>query len=351
MGLPQINIEFSGKAVSAVERSARGIVALILKDATGTFDVKEYRSIEEIKVEDWTPANIDYIKKAFMGTPAKVICERLDTAESDYSEVLTRLGFKKWNYLAIPDLENATDIETWLKGKRENGKKTFKAVLPNASTGDHEGIINFTTTDIKVGDKTYTTAEYCCRIAGVLAGLPFTRSATYYVLPEVEGITESTTPDSDIESGKLILVNDGEKIKIGRAVNSLVSTTVSKTEDFKKIKIVEVMDMVKDDIRDTFNNNYIGKVNNIYDNQVLFFTSVNAYFKGLAGDEIFDRNFQNKADVDVEAQRLAWEGIGTDVSQLSDQEVKEKSFRSNVYAKANVKIVDAMEDLDFSIAI
>ncbi|TCO69502.1 phage tail sheath C-terminal domain-containing protein [Marinisporobacter balticus] len=351
MGLPQINIEFSGKAVTAVERSARGIVAIILKDDTGTFETKEYTSIDEIEATDWIADNLDYIKKTFMGTPSKVICERLDTTAEDYNVALTRLGSRKWNYLTIPDLANATDIETWIKSKRDNDKKTFKAVLPNASTADHEGIINFTTSNIKVGDKTYTTAEYCCRIAGILAGLPFTRSATYYALPEIESITESATPDADIDAGQLILVNDGEKIKIGRGVNSLVSTTVKKTEDFQKIKIIEVMDMIKDDIRDTFNNYYVGKVNNIYDNQVLFFTSVNAYCKGLAGDEILDPNFQNKADVDVEAQRLAWEGVGTDTSGLKDQEVKENSFRSNVYAKANIKIVDAMEDLEFSISI
>jgi hypothetical protein len=36
---------------------------------------------------------------------------------------------------------------------------------------------------------------------------------------------------------------------------------------------------------------------------------------------------------------------------MTDQEVKEMSFRSNVYVAGNIKITDAMEDLDFSIAI
>ncbi|WP_427340648.1 phage tail sheath C-terminal domain-containing protein [Caloranaerobacter sp. DY30410] len=351
MGLPRINIEFSGKAVSAVERSARGIVALILKD-NGNFDTKEYKSIEEINADDWTTDNIDYIKKTFMGRPSKVICERIDTSATDYNAALDRLKNKKWNYLAIPGIaaDDTTAIATWIKTQRDNNKKTFKAVLPNHAA-DHEGIINFTTADIKTVDKTYTTAEYCCRIAGILAGLPFTRSATYYVLDEVESITESTDPDADIDNGQLILINDGEKIKIGRGVNSLVSTTTEKTEDFKKIKIVEVMDMIKDDIRDTFNNYYVGKVPNIYDNQVLFFTSVNAYFKELANQEILDPNFRNKADVDIRAQRLVWESMGVDTSRLNDQQVKEKTFRSNVYVKANIKIVDAMEDLEFSIFI
>ncbi|WP_078410286.1 phage tail sheath C-terminal domain-containing protein [Priestia abyssalis] len=352
MGLPEINIEFKGKAVSAVARSARGIVSLILLDDTGTFNTKEYKSIDEIKDTDWAAENVDYIKLAFKGTPAKVICERLDPDATNLNEALARLGSKKFNYLAIPSITTSQvlDVATWIKGKRDNDKKTYKAVLPNHE-GDHEGIINFATEDIKVGEKTYSAAEYSVRMAGILAGLPFTRSSTYYVLDEVDTITESVDPNSDIDAGKLILINDGEKIKIGRGVNSLTTTTTEKTEDFKSIKIIETMDMMKDDIRDTFNNHYVGKVNNTYDNQALFFTSVNAYFKGLAGDDILDPNFDNKARVNIEAQRLAWEGIGTDTTAWDDQKVKEMSFKKNVFAAANVKIVDAMEDLDFQIAI
>ena len=352
MGLPEINIEFKGKAVSAVKRSAMGIVSLVLKDDTGTFDSKEYKSIEEIESTDWNAKNLDYIKKTFKGIPKKVICERQGADVTDMNVVLKRLGSKKWNYLAIPELKDAEkeDVATWIKSKRKNDKKTFKAVLPNVA-GDDEGIINFTTKDIKVGDKVYTTAEYTARFAGIFAGLPFTRSSTYFVLDEVDSITESDTPNEDIDAGQLILINDGENIKIARGVNSLVTTTLVKTEDFKKIKVLEVMDMIMDDIRSTFDNNYVGKVPNIYDNQVLFFTSINAYFKGLAGDMILDPSYNNYATVDIETQRLAWESIGEDTSTWDDLKVKLMSFKSNVFAGGNIKIVDAMEDLDFQIAI
>ena len=352
MGLPEILIEFKTNAVTAVKRSALGIVALIVKDDTPTFESKEYRDVSEILSTDYTAANLDYIKKAFDGTPSKVIVEVVGTEASDYTTALARLAVKKWNYLAIPGIEQTetTDIVSWIKSKRDNDKKTFKAVLPNAEA-DHEGVINFTTDGIVVGEKTYSASEYTTRIAGILAGLPFTRSATYYELPEIEAITESTTPDADIDNGELILINDGETFKIGRGVNSLKTTTIDKSEDFKKIKVVEVMDMISDDIRDTFKNSYVGKVPNTYDNQVLFFTSVNAYFKGLEGDDILDPNYANLATVDVQAQRLAWEGIGTDTTDWDDLKVKNMSFKSNVFAAANVKITDAMEDLTFSITI
>ncbi|OMC81853.1 phage tail sheath protein [Viridibacillus sp. FSL H7-0596] len=352
MGLPEINIEFAGKAVTAVKRSELGIVTLILKDDIGTFDTVIYKSVEEVKTADWSPNNLDYIQRTFLGTPSKIIVERLATTALDYNDALKRLNNKRFNYLAIPQIEakDTSIIFSWIKSKYDNGKKTFKAVLPNA-VADHESIINFTTTGIKVGEKEYTTAEYTARIAGIIAGLPFTRSATYYELPEVDSITEIEDPDKAVDDGELILINDGENIKIGRGVNSLTTTTIKKTEDFKSIRVMEVQDLIKDDIRTTFDKEYVGKVNNIYDNQVLFIRSVNAYFTGLSNDEILDPSSTNKAEINVVKQRLAWESIGTDTSAWDDQLVKETSFKKNVFLGGKIKIVDAMEDLDFDIAI
>ncbi|MED4546109.1 phage tail sheath C-terminal domain-containing protein, partial [Lysinibacillus sphaericus] len=207
------------------------------------------------------------------------------------------------------------------------------------------------TTGIKVGEKDYTTAEYTARIAGILAGLPFTRSSTYYELNEIDAITDIEDPDTAVDNGELILINDGENIKIGRGVNSLTTTTGKKTEDFKSIRVMEVQDLIKDDIRTTFDKNYIGKHNNTYDNQVLFIRSINAYYDGLEGEEILDSNYDNKAEINVQKQRSAWESTGVDTTDWDDQKVKEMSFKKNVFLGGNIKIVDAIEDLDMDIAI
>lgn len=353
MGLPQINITFQTLAVSAIARSARGIVALILKDSTViTFDTKIYTDVTQIVATDWTPANLDYIQKTFLGTPSKVIVEREAVDAADYSAALTRLINKKWNYLAIPGILTAdvATVSTWIKTQRDTNKKTFKAVLPN-SASDHEGIINFSTDNLVVGVKTYSTAEYCCRIAGILAGLPFTRSSTYFILTEVAGITETATPDADIDAGKLILVNDGENIKIGRGVNSLTTTTVTKGAKFKKIKIMEAIDLMRDDIRDTFDSEYVGQINNFYDNKVLFLAAVNAYFKVLQGDEVLDPNFTALAEIDVDAQELYLQSTGLDTSTLTAAQIKEYNTGSKVFVKASGSPLDAMEDLDFSMLI
>jgi len=350
MGLPEINITFSSLAVSAIQRSQRGIVALVLQDDTGDFDTKEYRSVSDVDPDDWTAENYNYIRMAFLGTPSKVIVERLDTEETNYSSALARLGSKRWNYLAIPGIQSgeAADVASQIKRWRAGGK-TFKAVLPHVDA-DHEGIINLATEDIVIGNKTYSASEYTARIAGLLAGLPLTRSSTYYVLPEVESITESEDPDADIDAGKLILINDDGTIKIARGVNSLTTVSTGKSPDWKKIKIIEGMDLIRDDITRTFANEYIGKVLNSYDNQALLIAAINAYLRGLEGD-VLDPNGENTVTVDVEAQRRAWESIGTDTSGWDDETVKKNSFGSKVFLAGRIKLLDAVEDLDFKITV
>ena len=222
-------------------------------------------------------------------------------------------------------------------------------MLPNCAAGV-EGIVNFTTDNIKVGTKTYGTSEFCPRIAGILAGLPLNRSATYYVLSEVESITESETSDEDVDNGKLILINDGTKIKIARGVNSLTEFTNEKGQDFSKIKIVEAIDMIRDDVRPTFEDEFVGKVENSYDNKIVFIAAINKYFKDLASRGVLYDQFDNKAEIDVEATR-EWLSQTKDVSAWEDEQIKTANTGTNVFVKANIQIQDAIEDLHFGIYI
>ncbi|UEL47355.1 phage tail sheath C-terminal domain-containing protein [Terrisporobacter hibernicus] len=352
MGLPEINIVFQSLATTAIERSQRGTVVLIVKDDTATERTYTFTKISEVDKTKFTSKIYDYIELAFKGSPNKLIVEVMNTTnERTLQLVLKDLKNKKFNYMAIPGIEKSetTEVTTWIKECRKDGK-VFKAVLPNTAA-DYEGIINFATTGIKVGDKAYTTEEYCARIAGILAGLPVTRSSTYYVLDEVDEIVEHDDPNTDIDAGKLILVNDGVKIKIGRGVNSLTTVEQPKSKEFKKIKILESMDIMYEDIKTTFEDEYIGKVTNSYDNKIIFLSAVNAYFRGLQKDGVLEPNSEALAELDLIAQEKYLTENQVDITELSEQELKEANTGSKVFFKASVTPLDAMEDLDFNIYI
>lgn len=350
-GLPEIIIQFKTKATSAIERSERGIVMLILKDTEHVGESFKLESIEDVATLLLKDKNIDYVKKAMLGTPTTVLVEVINETGTEYTVLtaLKKIGAKEWNYLAIPEAtaQESSDATTWVKDKRNNELEQFKFISPYTGS-DHEGIIDFITNDIQVatGDviDTYSNVEYTARIAGLVAGLPMNRSCTYFVLPEVVGIKEHEDPNAEVEKGNLILINDGEKIKIARGVNSLVSFTTEKGETVGKIKTVEGMDMVQKDIYDTFEDSYIGKYINDYDNKQMFIAAVNVYFRELQPN-VLDRNATNRAEINFQAQKNYLESVGKDVSSMNDMEILLANTGSKVFISSTVQFVDTMEDL------
>lgn len=357
MGLPNIEIVFKTVANNAIERGDRGYVALILKDAAASTLSSPIRmnSASDIPVA-LSDENKGHIERAFLGyqnPPKQVIAYVITTDAKDYVKVQSDLETAKWDYVAVPQIsaDETASFAQWIKDCRDTKGLKVKAVLPHC-TGNHEGIINFDTDDIKVGDSTFTAAQYCSRIAGLIAGTPLSMSATYAVLQEVDDVPHHTKAEFDslIDGGKLVLMNDGEKVKVARAVNSLVSTTENKGDDFKKIKIVDIMDLIYSDIRKTTEDNYIGKVANDYNNKCLLITAINSYLQELEKELILDER-KNSVEIDIEAQKQYLASKGEDVDSLKDQDIKEANTGSSVFLTGNIKILDAMEDLALNLYI
>ncbi|HGT0264873.1 TPA: phage tail sheath C-terminal domain-containing protein [Clostridioides difficile] len=353
MGLPEAIIEFERRSKTIKFRSQRGIVALVLKDTTATKKSYSLDFLMDINETEFTKENYDYIRLAFLGSPNKVIIEVMNDSVEDkrtLDDVLKALDLKKFNYIAIPWIDaeaDKTKVVNWIKGARRQ-KKIYKAVLPNMSDANEKAIINFTTTGIKVNEKDYTTAEYTARVAGILAGISLSESCTYFVLDEVTEIEASENPDEAVERGELILISNNG-IRIARGVNSLVTLGKSEIEDLKKIKIVEASDMIQDDILQTWNENYVGKVTNKYDNKILFLSAVNNYFKELQRDEVLDNSQEASAQIDIEAHKKYLKEKGIDYSEMTEQQIKEANTGSYVFAEGSITITDAMEDLKFKI--
>ncbi len=354
MKLPNINIAFTTQATSAITRSQKGVVALILRDANangGHILTSPAQIPSTIGTE-----NKDYITRAFLGyvnPPRKVIVYILPEDAANLTEALTYFKTQTFDYLAgPPDIIAAecTAVVDWIKNQREAGF-TPKAVLPNTAA-DNEAIINFTTSGIMVGNTEFTTAEYCSRIAGIIAGTPMTISCTYAPLTEVSDVSRLAKNDMDnaINRGEFIIFYDGEKVKVGRGINSLQTTSPTKGEVFKKIKIVEAVDLIRKDIRETAEDSYIGKYTNSYDNKCLLISAIKGYFTGLENDGILDRG-TSIVEIDVDTQEEYLLTSGKDTTKMSEQEIKSAATGDQVFLKAKITILDAIEDIDLNITI
>ena len=344
MGLPNINIAFKSTAASAIERSEKGVVALIIKDAKENGG-HAYTNASQIPATLGTD-NQAYIQRAFTGyvnPPRQVLVYVLPAAAEALTDALTWLATQTFDYLAGPPdctEAEATAIAAWIAGRRSSDAAICEAV------------VNFATGDILVGTTEFTTAEYCSRIAGLIAGTPMTISCTYAPLPEVSDVGRLTREamDAAVDAGKFILFHDGEKVKVARGVNSLQTTTQDKGDAWKKIKMVEVMDMIQTDIRTTAQYAYIGKYANSYDNKCLLVTAIKGYLVGLEQSGILQAG-SSSVGIDLAAQEAYLQSVGTDTSKMSQQEIKEANTADKVFLEASIKILDAIEDINLNITI
>lgn len=368
-GMPQIIINFRTKGTTAIKRSARGIVAMILHNETKD-EIHNYtiRDVSDIPNTGLTDENVDLIKKCLLGTPLRILVYTLpntnvEGATKTQANALKMLTNIKWNWLCAPtaSVQEQQDLASWIKAQRNNKHKTFKAVL-SGQAADHEGIVNFCTNDIKVQTDTdssgnpvyttYTALQYTARIAGILAGLALDRSATYFKLTEVESVEVYEDIDTLIDHGELLLIDeqDGDGVKIARACNSLTTFTTDKGEEFRKIKIIEGIDMVTDDIRDTFKKYYVGKVINDYNHKMLFISAILVYFSEIKGN-VLDADAANTVDINTTWQSNYAKLHGDDPTTMSVMEIRQYNTGDTLALVGDIRFVDAMENLkiDFTL--
>lgn len=385
MGAPSINISFIEKAISAITRGERGIVMLWVKDTLPAPAKNPVTVITESDIpgslKDSTTEQVKLAMIGYTNAPKKVLVYCMGIAdsaeaaatESGYKKAMEASETIKFDYLAIPTVETdqkAQDIATWIKTMRTVKKKKIKAVLPNTAA-DNEGVINFTTnksikteTVTDAGGKKailetqYTTEQYCSRIAGLIAGTPMTIACTYAPLPELSDCTRLSDIDTPVDKGEFIIFFDNEKVKVVRGVNSFVTTVDGKGDSFKKIKIVEAMDMINDDIVKTAQDSYLGKYANTYSNKCLLISAISGYFARLKKDDIIS---SYSVGLDAEAIRNYLKGKGLkatlddgtvkEVDECSDEEIVTADTGASVFLTGNVKILDAIEDITMPIYI
>ena len=403
-GRPQIIISFKSKSTTAITRSGRGVGVMILNDENVTSGVVTYTILDstDIPSEGLGETSIDLIKKALLATPTRLIVyaipprtytvsheeqaedpvtgefytktveEEVESAVQQ-SDALKNAATIKFNYICHPtgNMQDQEDLATWIKAQRRLKYRTVKGIVANVDS-DSYGVINFTTGNIRVVNSeytdaliaaegiaeavpedipqylTYTAAEYTARILGIACGITLDRSMTYYELSEVVDCDVYDDVDEHIDNGELCLIDegDGHGVKIARGCNSLHTFTTDVGQDFRFIKTVETIDLITDDIRDTFRSDYLGKVLNDYDHKMLLIAAIMVYFEELKGN-ILDNSTSspNTIDIDVEANKNYAKLKGRAVEDMTVQEIRETNTGTNVFLDGQITPVNAMEDL------
>ena len=349
---PTIEIDFKQLATTAIERSERGTAILLLNDDTNEDTaVKIYKDITEIDETLYTDDSIEHIKACMAYAPYEVVViSKNSTNLADFTKEILKIRNTGW--IAFAGLDSVqSDLASWVKSQ-ENMGRTYK-VIGTVAKQDCKHYVYFNQAVIDNEGNGVQAVDYLSSLLGLIASCNINKSCTNHLCADADRVDEVSDIDVAVKAGQLVLTNDIGGVKIVTGCNSLVTLNGNTaTEDMQYIETVEAMDLIRDDIKSVFKETYQGKFKNKYKYQMLFVGAVRQYYSQLANEDILDDEYDNTAEIDINAQRSAWLGSGkTEAEDWDDDTVKRMAFKRSVFLKCNIKILNCMENLKFTVEL
>ena len=87
-----------------------------------------------------------------------------------------------------------------------------------------------------------------------------------------------------------------------------------------------------------------------YDNKCILMTAIEGYLEQLVMDGLLEKG-TIKVEIDMEAQKTYLKSIGINISEMTEQEIKEYNTRDKVFIAIKCKILDAIEEINLRVFI
>lgn len=205
---------------------------------------------------------------------------------SQYASMLSKLEMAKWQCFACTSDDSTTvsNVVSFIENLRENEGRYVQAVVADASGANTEGIINNVCGAVIDGVE-FGKTEFCAIVAGMTAGANFNESNTAKVIQGATSIVGQLT-DSEIkaglEAGKFMLsASSSGAIKVEQDINSLHDYPADRNYSFSKNRVIRVLDEIGTSVKETWEDVYMGKVNNNDSGRALFRSDIIQYMREL----------------------------------------------------------------------
>lgn len=229
---------------------------------------------------------------------------------TEYQAFLDKIESYSFNAVGCLAAEKTTcDLFTaWTKRLRDEVGVKFQTVLYRTAA-DYEGVVSLENT--VTGDSATSLIYW---VTGIIAGCAVNRSNTNLIY-DGEFLVDTNYTQSQLEtgvqSGKFMLHKVGDSVRVLEDINSLVTYTDEKSEDFASNQTVRVLDQIGNDIAALFNNKYLGSVPNDDAGRISLWNDIVSHHRQLENIRAIE-NFEAD-DVTVSAGTTKKSVVITDV--------------------------------------
>lgn len=341
---PMIEVLFKTLARTAIQKSERGILCVLVEDSTSTEQLTYLKSVADIESTKWTAENVKLLGTAFnVFSPNKVLVVRKgDLTTENFLKLIEPM---KITHLACPTLESAEDtkVVSWVKTMEKTKGVVYVSAFANQS--DSTMVVELANKTVKHKDiEDYTPKMFTVMVAGAIAGCPLNRSLDNIVFPNITEV-DAVEP----ANGKFLMYNDDGDIRVKMAINSKTTFDDTYREQTRFIKVVEGMNIVKFDIMDTFKKYWLGLYINNYQNKMAFCNMVKKVYFAELQPNVLSADYDNTIDIDIEAQKRYITTEGKDPETMNETEIKRYPTGHQVFLTGDVRFSNVMVDLQLVI--
>ncbi|MDV9489234.1 phage tail sheath family protein [Clostridioides difficile] len=248
---------------------------------------------------------------------------------AEYQAFLDKI--ESYSFNALGCLATTTEIKSlfveFTKRMRDKVGAKFQTVLYKKSDADYEGVVSV---ENKIKDIGLVESSLIYWAAGTIAGCDINKSNTnkkYDGEFDVDVNYTQIQLEEALKTGKFIFHKVGDEVHVLEDINTFVSFTDDKNDDFSSNQSVRVLDQIANDIATLFNEKYLGKVPNDKAGRISFWNDVVKHHKELENIRAIE-DFKTD-DVSVE--------LGND--------------KKTVIVSDAVKVINAMSKLYMTVSV
>ncbi|MER0251050.1 phage tail sheath family protein [Clostridioides difficile] len=248
---------------------------------------------------------------------------------TEYQAFLDKI--ESYSFNALGCLATTTEIKSlfveFTKRMRDKVGAKFQTVLYKKNDSDYEGVVSV---ENKIKDAGLLESSLIYWTTGAIAGCDINKSNTnkrYDGEFDVDVNYTQIQLEEALKTGKFIFHKVGDEVHVLEDINTFVSFTDDKNDDFSSNQSVRVLDQIANDIAILFNDKYLGKVPNDKAGRISFWNDVVKHHKELENIRAIE-DFKTD-DVSVE--------LGND--------------KKTVIVSDAVKVINAMSKLYMTVSV
>lgn len=254
-----------------------------------------------------------------------------EVEQQDWEDFFAGAERLTYNTMALPtdDVAIKELAVSFVKRMREDEGVKIQIVVANMEP-DYEGIISVANGVVLSDGTTITPEQATAYVAGMTAGAAVNKSCTYDTYDGATAVGEVLLASeiiAKLKAGQFIFIQRGNKVVVEQDINTFVGFTTEKGDAFRKNRTLRVMDAIGTDVRQIFEDYYLGKCANDEDGRALFREELFAYLNNLYEIRAVER------------------------PELEDITVQRGETADSVIVDLAVQPVDAMEKLYMTVTV